>query len=62
MPLENIPYIDAKDFGKRLALYFKKDASSTVWFFIQQAYKDVGGMEELDWDDVVQLLDRVIKE
>lgn len=62
MSIENIPEVSAKDFGIRIARTFLDVASSDVWFFLQQAYKDVGGVEELEWSDVVTLLNRVISE
>ncbi len=62
MAVENIPEITARDFGIRIAKAFKSVASSNVFYFMQQAYKDVGGLEELEWEDVVVLFDRIINE
>jgi hypothetical protein len=62
MSLESLPAISARDFGVRIAKAFLDVGSSNVWFFLQQAYKDVGGLEELDWNDIVELLNRVVSE
>ena len=62
MTLENLPEITATDFGVRIAKAFLDIRSSNVWFFTQQAYKDVDGFEELEWSDVEELLKKVIAE
>lgn len=64
MGIETIPTEEttAKRFGQRLAQCFKSNPSSTAWFFIQQAYPDYGGLDDLEWSDVVDILDRIIAE
>jgi hypothetical protein len=62
MTLENAPETNAKDFGIRMARTFLEVKSSNVWFYIQQAYKDVGGLDELEWSDVEELLKRFLAE
>ncbi len=61
MPLEDLPEISAKDFGKRIARAFMEVKSSNVFYFLQIAYKEEGG-DELEWDDVEELLNKVIAE
>ena len=59
LPIEEL---SAKKFGKRIAQAFKDNPTSTAWFFIQQGYPDYDGLDEMEWSDVVELLDKVILE
>ena len=47
----------AREFGKRIAKVFDDSRSSTVFFFIQQAFG-----EETQWEDCQKMLDDVLGE